>query len=336
MEGVRAEMVKAILAGQDNDEENMDEDDNEEMHSGQDHVNGATDDTDEQSRPAKDEEDPTEAEATVPASTADDNKAFLKSRLRYETDANGQERCIDAEGNGVMMGWELPIMEETARLLAQHRATDAIATTEHDDAEFAVLNVGFGLGLIDSELQKYMPTRHVIIEPHPDVLAYARQKGWYDKPGVHFFEGTWREYIAAFEAGEELAEFDAVYVSMTLPCRIFTKKGIILILRSSSSSLYPCSTSVSSIKFDTFSEHYADLHAFFSELPNLLRDETSLFSFFHGLGATSMTFYEVYTHVSEMHLNEIGLKTAWSEVDMNATEKGENTWEGITRRVSLF
>lgn len=140
-------------------------------------------------------------------STASDNKAFLKSRLRYEKDENGEERCIDEEGNGVMMGWELPIMQETARLLAQGRdSTD-------DESEFTVLNVGFGLGLVDEELQKYKPTRHVIIEPHPDVLAHARANGWYDKPGVEFFEGTWREYLAAYEAGEQLAEFDAVYVS---------------------------------------------------------------------------------------------------------------------------
>ena len=47
-----------------------------------------------------------------------------------------------------------------------------------------------------------------------------------------------------------------------------------------------------------------------------------------------MSFYEVYTHVSEMHLSEIGLKTTWYEVDMNSTDKGQATWEGIIRRVS--
>jgi len=46
-----------------------------------------------------------------------------------------------------------------------------------------------------------------------------------------------------------------------------------------------------------------------------------------------MSFYEVYTHVSEMHLSEIGLKTTWHEVDMNSTDKGQATWEGIIRRV---
>lgn len=31
---------------------------------------------------------------------------FLKSKLTYETDVNGQARVLDEEGNGVMMGWE--------------------------------------------------------------------------------------------------------------------------------------------------------------------------------------------------------------------------------------
>lgn len=44
-----------------------------------------------------------------------------------------------------------------------------------------------------------------------------------------------------------------------------------------------------------------------------------------------MTTYEVYTHVSEIHLKEIGLKTEWHEVDM--LDEGEVTWEGVVRRV---
>lgn len=46
---------------------------------------------------------------TAAGSTA----AFLKSRLRYTTDDNGQEVCMvdagDGEEVGVMMGWEQPI-----------------------------------------------------------------------------------------------------------------------------------------------------------------------------------------------------------------------------------
>lgn len=44
-----------------------------------------------------------DAEETTLAGNTD---LFLASALRYETDANGQERVVDGEGNGVMMGWE--------------------------------------------------------------------------------------------------------------------------------------------------------------------------------------------------------------------------------------
>lgn len=203
MEGVRMEMVQAILNAQSDETASFEE---EETQAGE----AQTAEAD----AMKQDEDMgvLDASASKP-STASDNEAFLKSRLRYEKDENGDERCIDEEGNGVMMGWELPIMQETARLLCQDR------DVSDTDADFAVLNVGFGLGLVDAELQKYKPTRHVIIEPHPDVLAHARANGWYDIPGVEFFEGTWRQYIKAFEAGDQYAEFDAIYVSLL--CALF-------------------------------------------------------------------------------------------------------------------
>lgn len=81
---------------------------------------------------------------------------------------------------------------------------------------------------------------------------------------------------------------------------------------------------------DTYSEHYRDLHAFFDSLPNLLRSPSSRFSFFHGLGATSRFFYDVYTEVSEVHLREMGLTTEWSEVEVGAGAVG--VWEGTERR----
>lgn len=65
---------------------------------------------------------------------------------------------------------------------------------------------------IDSFLQTYSPTYHLIIEPHPDVLAYAKTKGFYSKPGVHFYEGTWQQYLKDLEdEKEEYKCFDVVY-----------------------------------------------------------------------------------------------------------------------------
>lgn len=34
-----------------------------------------------------------------------------------------------------------------------------------------VLNVGFGLGLVDAAIQSNQPASHTIVEAHPDVLC---------------------------------------------------------------------------------------------------------------------------------------------------------------------
>lgn len=63
---------------------------------------------------------------------------------------------------------------------------------------------------IDTLIQSHLrPTSHVIIEPHPDVLAHMRECGWYDKPGVKILEGKWQDFI---ESEELMSEgFDVIY-----------------------------------------------------------------------------------------------------------------------------
>jgi protein arginine N-methyltransferase 2 len=41
--------------------------------------------------------------------SAGDNLAFLKSKLIWDMGQDGKERVLDADGNGVMMGWEEPL-----------------------------------------------------------------------------------------------------------------------------------------------------------------------------------------------------------------------------------
>ncbi|KAF8322254.1 arginine methyl transferase [Clavulina sp. PMI_390] len=213
------------------------------------------------------------------SSILDSNESFLKTRLRYVTDERGQEICLaqTEEGKevGVMMGWEKPIMEATISHVLKELS---------DHTNLRVINIGFGLGIIDSIIQRDMkPASHIIIEPHPDVLAHMRATGWYDKPGVTILEGRWQDHIESDVVMSE--SFDFVYT-------------------------------------DTFSEQYNDLVEFFEHIPNLLRDETSVFSFFNGLGATNATFASVYTDLAELHLNEVGLRTSWQDVVvLNEREK---------------
>lgn len=75
---------------------------------------------------------------TAAAST----NAFLKSRLNFIKDKNGQEICVVKVGDeeiGVMMGWEQGIMQETVKNLCEdHPSSDNLK----------VLNIGFGLGIV--------------------------------------------------------------------------------------------------------------------------------------------------------------------------------------------
>ncbi|KAJ1019400.1 hypothetical protein NDA16_004517 [Ustilago loliicola] len=162
----------------------------------------------------------------------------------------------------------------------------------------SVLNVGFGLGIIDSIIQTHTPTRHVIIEAHPDAIAYTRTLGFDKIPGVEIFQGRWEDYIKDSDDEQDIARmtalgtFDAIY-------------------------------------WDTYSQDYSDIKRFFEALPNLLNGPESRFSFFHGLGATNQFFYDVYTRISELDLREIGLTTRWEVIE---PEIKQEEWEGVKQK----
>src|SRR5581483_11220281 len=62
-----------------------------------------------------------------------------------------------------------------------------------------ILNVGFGLGLIDSYIQSYKPNSHTIIEAHPDVYAHMLANEWDKKPGLKIIFGRWQDVLDQLE-----------------------------------------------------------------------------------------------------------------------------------------
>lgn len=215
---------------------------------------------------------------------------FLGSNLKYTKDAHGQGICLleldNGESIGVMMGWEEEIMRKTV---------DALCTDHPRVKEgLRILNVGFGLGIIDGLFQGLTtpPSLHVIIEAHRDVLAYMKECGWDKKPGAKIMQGKWQDVVQS-EEFRALGKFDVVYT-------------------------------------DTFAEDYGELHKFFKLLPDLLIGPQARFSFFNGLGATNALFYDVYSRVSECHLSDIGADVRWSSVEVNDEEDPER-W-GESRR----
>ncbi|KAH7888753.1 hypothetical protein F5I97DRAFT_2004780 [Phlebopus sp. FC_14] len=218
--------------------------------------------------------------------------AFLASRLHFTTDSNGQEICLlklaDGGEVGVMMGWEREIMRKTV---------DELCLNHPKLGEgLRILNVGFGLGIIDDMFQSISksPSLHVIIEPHPDVLAHMKARGWHEKRGLKIMEGKWQDVLLNKEF-LDLGKFDVVYT-------------------------------------DTFAENYDELHKFFKCLPNLLDGHSARFSFFNGLAATNTLFYDVYTRVSDCHLSEIELEVRWSDVDVDVSSGEEQERWGETRK----
>ena len=163
-----------------------------------------------------------------------DSGGYLSQPLVFS-----EGRLVDAEGGAVMMGWEDGLMRHHAAALRQRL----------DDGPASVLNVGFGLGLIDEALQReWRGVRgftHTILEAHPDVLRHARSLGWHERPGVTLLAGRWQEAVPALLAGG--ASFDAVF-------------------------------------YDTYAESYADLRCFFGHVPRLL-SARGAFSYFNGAAA---------------------------------------------------
>jgi protein arginine N-methyltransferase 2 len=197
----------------------------------------------------------------VEEDTSDSQEAYLKSKLQYSQ----HNLVTEKQHDGIMMDWETPIMKRSAEL---------ISSTENA----IVLNVGFGMGIIDTFIQSHKPAKHYICEAHPDVLAKLKKDGWYEKPNVVILEGRWQD---------------------TLPKLL--EQGV----------------QVDGIYYDTFSEHYKHLVKFYDIVVGLLAP-TGVFSFFNGLGADRQICYDVYKQVVEVDVQDYGMKVNWTKMAVDS------------------
>ncbi len=100
------------------------------------------------------------------------------------------------DGFEVMMEWERPIMERSAAIVCHNQGD--------------VLNVGFGMAIIDTAIQQQGVTTHTIIEAHEQVVEKARR--WSeDKKGVNLIHSTWQDAI------DGLPQFDGIYLDTLMP-----------------------------------------------------------------------------------------------------------------------
>ena len=179
---------------------------------------------------------------------------YLRHRLTYTKDG---QSLLDADDDAVMMEWERPLMQAHAQvLLSEGRRT--------------VMNVGFGMGIIDSYFQGYSPDLHVIIEAHPDVYEKMIRDKWNEKPNVRIEFGKWQDVLPKLV--EEGLTVDAIF-------------------------------------YDTFGEHFLDLEDFHSYLPKLLSRPNGLYSFFNGLAPDNIFFHGVACQCVKLQLQQLGLET---------------------------
>lgn len=202
------------------------------------------------------------------------NEDFLQSDLIFQ-----DGRILDDSRNVVMMAWETDIMKRTADLLCPRSG-------------LRILNIGHGMGIIDSFFQDKSPISHHIIEAHPAVVDQMRRDGWFDKPNVTVHDGKWQDVIPnIMEQGEM---FDAIY-------------------------------------FDTFAENYQALRDFFNDYVLGLLEDGGKWGFFNGLGADRQICYDVYGKVVEMDLFEAGFDTEWETLQIPNLEDREE-WKDMRRR----
>jgi amino acid adenylation domain-containing protein len=95
------------------------------------------------------------------------------------------------EGQQVMQDWELPLMDAMA----------AIAAESHGD----VLEVGFGMGIAATAIQRRGVRSHTVVECNDEVVAeFERWKAGYPGRDIRLVRGRWQDAVA------ELGPFDAV------------------------------------------------------------------------------------------------------------------------------
>ena len=108
---------------------------------------------------------------------------------QYKLDEYGKEILLRGAGGQVMMEWEKPYME---------------ACIDKLQPKGDVLEIGFGMGYSATQIQKYKPKSHTIIEMDPIVIK--RLKKWakeYDN--IIIIEGTWQSQM------KNLGTFDEIF-----------------------------------------------------------------------------------------------------------------------------
>ncbi len=90
----------------------------------------------------------------------------------------------------VMMLWEQPIMKRSADIICHNRGD--------------ILEIGFGMGICATEIQKNYPRSHTIVENHPQVLVELKK--WATNKNITIIEGDW------FDVKNKFKKYDGIFI----------------------------------------------------------------------------------------------------------------------------
>ncbi|CAH8564890.1 unnamed protein product [Schistosoma turkestanicum] len=231
------------------------------------------------------------------------NASYLASRLEYSDD----KKClIDTNTHlAVMMDWETPIMERHAAWICHADEKDTSV-----GSPIRVLNVGFGMGIVDTAIQKYSPDSHYIIEAHPEVLEKMKYEGWFNKPNVKIISNRWQD--AVVHLAKEIE--DGVIPRFT------------------------------GIFFDTYAEDDNDLRKFHTWLPKLLsipnrqnmKDPSfsGRYSYYNGLCPDNVFFHGVACETMRLHLKRLGISCTFDPIAVDVAD--QELWKDVSQRYWYF
>ncbi|KAF9621699.1 hypothetical protein IFM89_026592 [Coptis chinensis] len=106
---------------------------------------------------------------------------YLEDRVTFSED-----KIMDSSSKAVMMAWEKPLMEAHAKAVCSGGGH--------------ILNIGFGMGLVDTAIQQYSPATHTIIEAHPEVYNRMLRTGWGEKENVKIIFGKWQDVLSQLDS----------------------------------------------------------------------------------------------------------------------------------------
>lgn len=128
-----------------------------------------------------------------------DSKRYLQEKLTYTDDG----RLLDERNQSVMMDWESDIMKLSAKVICENGGR--------------VLNIGHGMGIVDSFIEENNIDEHWIIEAHSDVIQKIKNDGWYDKSHVNVIHSRWQDIIY------DLPKFDGIYFDTWQDSEFYSK-----------------------------------------------------------------------------------------------------------------